>query len=75
MLSVGIFGGGHLGRLVEVAVSFVIAGEEADSHPAEDVIDHALRDADVGVGRVPHRLKPHVRELVDQVLQRHAVLQ
>ena len=41
-------------------LGFAIAGEEANSHPAEDVIDNALGDANLGVRRVPHRLEPHV---------------
>ena len=58
-----------------VALGLAIAGQERDAQPAEDVVDNALGDADVGVLGVPHRLEAGVRELVHIHFQRHAVLQ
>jgi len=43
--------------------------------PAEDVIDHALRDTNIGIRRVSHRLEAGVGEFVDQDLQGYAILQ
>ena len=60
-------------RLAEHGLA--IAGQERDAQPAEDVIDDALGDADVGILGVPHRLEAGVRELVHVHFQRHAVLQ
>ncbi len=83
----GFAAGRRLGQLVaklraaffaaaqQTFVRFAVAGQEGDAHPAEDVIDHALGDANVGVLGVPHRLEAGVRELIHEHFQRHAVLQ
>ena len=49
--------------------------EELLAHPAEDVVDEGLGDADVRVVREAARLEAHVRELRDVDLERHAVLE
>ena len=83
--------GGHLGAgrslgflisletcrrlLTEAPVLLSEPFEEGDAEPAEDVIDHALGDADVGVRRVAHRLEAGVRELLHEHVERHAVLE
>ena len=46
-----------------------------DRQPAEDVVDEARREPDVGVVGHAHGLEAHVREHVDKGPQRHAVLQ
>src|SRR6187455_1358342 len=53
----------------------LLRGEELLAHPAEDVVDDRLRDADVGVVRHPARLEAHVAELRDVHVERHAVLE
>src|SRR5690242_20746911 len=50
--------GGHDPELL-----LLLDRQEALAHPAEDVVDDRLRDADVGVVRHPTRLETHVREL------------
>ena len=48
--------------------------KESDSQPTEDVVDHTLGNPDFRVGRVPHRLKSRMGELVDKYFQGDAVL-
>ena len=62
--------GGPLG-----GVGLAVAGDELHAQPAEDVVGDALGDRDVRVLGEPGRLEPAMRELVDEDLQRHAVLQ
>ena len=56
-------------------VGLAVAGDELHAQPAEDVVGDALGDRDVRVLGEPGRLEPAVGELVDEDLQRHAVLQ
>ena len=49
--------------------------QELRREPAEDVVDDRLREADLRVARHSRRLESHVAELVDERLQRDAVLQ
>ena len=49
--------------------------QELRRQPPEDVVDDRLREADVRVLRHARRLEADVAELVDEILQRHAVLQ
>ena len=79
------FGAGIAGavcRLRRGLVAVVDAGaelrlrrQELRRHPAEDVVDDRLGEPHVGVLGHARRLEARVAELVDQRLQRHAVLQ
>ena len=51
------------------------AGRNRLPEPAEDVVDDRLGDRDLLVAGEARRLEPDVGELVDQVAQRHAVLE
>src|SRR5439155_611634 len=64
----------HLGR-EDPDLLLLVGCEELLAHPAEDVVDDRLRDADIRVVRLPARLEPHVRELRHVHLERHAVLE
>ena len=50
-------------------------GEVRDREPAEDVVDEARREPDVGIVGHARGLEAHVREHLDERLERHAVLQ
>src|SRR3990170_2900959 len=64
----------HLGR-EDSRLLLLVGGEELLAHPAEDVVDDRLRDADVRVVRHPRGLEAHVAELRDVDLERDAVLE
>ena len=64
----------HLGGQ-DARLLLLVGRQELLAHPAEDVVDDRLRDADVGVVRHPRRLEAHVAELRDVHLERHAVLE
>ena len=61
--------------VVDAGAELRLRRQELRRHPPEDVVDDRLGEADVGVLRHARRLEADVAELVDQVLQRHAVLQ
>ncbi len=49
--------------------------QEPRRKPADDVVHKTLGDGDLRVLRVARRLEPHVAELLDQGVERHAVLE
>ena len=51
------------------------ADRKREPEPAEDVVDDRLGDRDLLVAGEAGRLEPDVGELVDEVLERHAVLE
>src|SRR5581483_2496737 len=53
----------------------VLRPQELRAQPAEDVIHDRLRVGNLLIAGPSARLKPHVAELVDEKLERHAVLQ
>src|SRR5579872_3099648 len=53
----------------------LLAGQESQLEPAEDVVHDRLGVADVGITAPATRLKSRVRELLAEQFQRHAVLQ
>src|SRR5580658_4511923 len=53
----------------------LLPGQETQLQPAEDVVHDRLGKADVGIAGPAARLKPRVRELFAQQLQRHPMLQ
>ncbi len=55
--------------------TMVVTAHECQSQPTCDVIDNALGDTDILVGRVTHWLETCVAELVHENFQRNAVLQ
>ena len=60
---------------VDAGPELRLGRQELRRHPPEDVVHDRLREPDLRVPRHPGRLEPHVAELVDEDLQRHAVLQ
>ena len=64
-----------LGRGLEAERDLLLGGEEARPEPAEDVVHEGLGDRDLLVAGEAARLEPDVGELVDEVAQRHAVLE
>ena len=72
----GVCAAGDLRRLGTArCIQLAVALDELHPEPAEDVVDQALRERDVRVGRHAHRLEALVGELVDDALDRHAVLE
>src|SRR3989304_5486332 len=59
----------------EPEVRLVVRGQEAAAEPAEDVVHDRLGDRDLVVAGEAGRLEADVGELVDEVAQRHAVLE
>src|SRR5262249_10203774 len=49
--------------------------QELRCHPSEQVVDDRFGVRDLRILAEPGRLEPHVRKLVDQELQRYAILQ
>src|SRR5215471_6707417 len=66
---------GYLFAIVHAGAELGFRRQELRRHPAEDVVDDRLREADVGIARHPGRLEADVAELVDEILERDAVLQ
>ena len=52
-----------------------VPGQELDAQPAENVVDDALGNTDIGIFSMPLRFKTHVRELADVIFQRDAILE
>src|SRR4051794_17385546 len=74
--------GGGLGRLArpdlrgeDAELLLRVDVEEARRQPAHDVVGHRLREWDLRVGGDPLGVEAHVAELLDERLERHAVLQ
>src|SRR6516162_2841770 len=65
----------HVLRAQAVEERLLLAGEEAQLQPAEDVIHDRLGVADVGIVAPAAGLEAGVRELFAQQLERNAVLQ
>src|SRR5580692_10726379 len=53
----------------------LLPSQKPQLQPAEDVVHDRLGKPDVGIASPPARLKPRMRELFAQQLQRHAMLQ
>ncbi len=53
----------------------VFQGQELGGQPAEDIVGDRLGDGDLGVAGEARRFEARVGELVDQHLERHAILQ
>src|SRR4051794_27836792 len=75
-------GGGRLGGLPRAdllgedpELLLRVDVEEARRQPAHDVVGHRLGERDLRVGGDPLRVEAHVAELLDERLERHAVLQ
>ena len=62
-------------RSIRPRAGLVVGRQEARAEPAEDVVHDRLGDRDLRVAGEAGRLEADVRELVDQVPQRHAVLE